>query len=133
MIGRVARSRDIRAPNVSELYSNQTVSYVGVVDPLYSSEGSRSVLVYGGGNASLRPEKADTWTAGITTAPMRGLTASIDYFNISIKDVITSISAQVLRYHCRIITKEFFTIYQNFLHLFSLRRNLPVLVNLEPG
>lgn len=100
VIGRVARSRDIRAPNVSELYSNQTVSYVGVVDPLYSSEGSRSVLVYGGGNASLRPEKADTWTVGITTAPMRGLTASIDYFNISIKDVITSISAQVLVDRC---------------------------------
>lgn len=100
VIGRVTRSRDIRAPNLSELYSTQTVSYVGVVDPLNSGEGSRSVLVYGGGNASLKPEKADTWTAGFTAAPMRGLTASIDYFNISIKDVITSIGAQVLVDRC---------------------------------
>nr|WP_086489914.1 TonB-dependent receptor [Novosphingobium panipatense] len=100
VIGRVTRSRDIRAPNISELYSNRTVSYVGVIDPLYTGDGSRNVLVYGGGNASLRPEKADTWTAGITAAPLRGLTASIDYFNISIKDVITSIGAQVLVDRC---------------------------------
>lgn len=100
VIGRVTRSRDIRAPNISELYSNQTVSYVGVVDPQFAREGSRNVLIYGGGNAALKPEKSDTWTAGITAAPMRGLTASIDYFNISIKDVITSISAQVLVDRC---------------------------------
>ncbi|TDW67579.1 TonB-dependent receptor-like protein [Novosphingobium sp. PhB55] len=100
VIGRVTRSRDIRAPNISELYSNQTVSYVGVIDPQFSGEGSRSVLIYGGGNAALKPEKSDTWTAGITTAPLRGLTASIDYFNIAIKDVITSIGAQVLVDRC---------------------------------
>nr|WP_229361541.1 TonB-dependent receptor [Sphingomonas sp. PL-96] len=100
VIGRVTRSRDIRAPNLSELYSNQTVSYVGVVDPQFTAEGSRNVLVYGGGNTALRPEKADTWTAGFTAAPLRGLTASIDYFNIAIKDVITSIGAQVLVDRC---------------------------------
>lgn len=100
LIGRVTRSRDIRAPSLSELYSTQTVSYVGVVDPLNAAEGSRSVLVYGGGNASLQPEKADTWTAGFTAAPLPGLTASIDYFNIAIKDVITSIGAQVLVDRC---------------------------------
>jgi len=100
LIGRVTRSRDIRAPSLSELYSTQTVSYVGVVDPEYPAEGSRSVLIYGGGNASLKPERANTWTAGFTAAPMRGLTASVDYFNISIKDVITSIGAQVLVDRC---------------------------------
>jgi len=100
LIGRVTRSRDIRAPSLSELYSTQTVSYVGVIDPQHSSEGSRSILIYGGGNASLSPEQADTWTGGFTAAPLRGLTASIDYFNISIKDVITSIGAQVLVDRC---------------------------------
>lgn len=101
VIGRVTRSRDIRAPNISELYSNRTVSYVNVVDPQFANEGSRSVLVYGGGNAALQPEKSDTWTAGVTTAPLRGLTASIDYFNIKINDVITSIGAQVLVDRCQ--------------------------------
>lgn len=100
VIGRVTRSRDIRAPNVSELYSNQTVSNVNIVDPQHTADGSRSVVVYGGGNSALMPEKSNTWTAGITTAPLRGLTASIDYFNIAIKDVITSISAQVLIDRC---------------------------------
>ncbi|MFT4053112.1 MAG: TonB-dependent receptor [Novosphingobium sp.] len=100
LIGRVTRSRDIRAPSLSELYSTQTVSYVGVVDPENTADGSNSVLIYGGGNANLKPERANTWTAGFTAAPMRGLTASIDYFNISIKDVITSIGAQVLVDRC---------------------------------
>ncbi|NIJ35830.1 outer membrane receptor protein involved in Fe transport [Sphingopyxis panaciterrae] len=100
VIGRVTRSRDIRAPNLTELYSTPTVGYIGIIDPQNPGNGSNSTLVYGGGNATLEPERADTWTAGFTTAPMRGLTASIDYFNISIKDVITSIGGQAIVDRC---------------------------------
>lgn len=100
VIGRVARSRDIRAANLSELFTSRTVSYVGIVDPANSAAGTASTLVYGGGSAGLQPERADTWTAGITTAPARGLTASIDYFNISIRDVITTLGAQNIVNRC---------------------------------
>ncbi len=100
MIGRVARSRDIRAPNLAELYTTRTISSTGIVDPQNPAAGTASTLIYGGGSTILRPERADTWTAGFTTAPARGLTASIDYFNISIRDVITTLGAQNIVNRC---------------------------------
>src|SRR3546814_5167424 len=71
--------------NLTELYTTPTIGYTGIVDPQNPGAGTNSTLVYGGGNPLLEPERANTWTAGITAAPMRGLTASIDYFNISIR------------------------------------------------
>ncbi len=100
VIGRVARSRDIRAPNLAELFTTRTISYGGIVDPRNPAAGTASTLIYGGGSTSLRPELADTWTAGVTTAPLSGLTASIDYFNISIQDVITTLGAQTIVNRC---------------------------------
>jgi iron complex outermembrane recepter protein len=98
VIGRVTRSRDIRAPSLSELYSTQTISYVNVFDPVKNISGS--TLINGGGNPNLLPELADTWTAGVTASPMRGLTASLDYFDITINKVIASIGAQDLVTRC---------------------------------
>jgi len=100
VVGRVARSRDIRAPNLTELFTSRTVSYSGIVDPQNPRAGTASTLIYGGGSTILKPELADTWTVGITTAPMRGLTASIDYFNIAIEDVITTLGAQNIVNRC---------------------------------
>lgn len=100
LIGRVTRSRDIRAPNVAELYTTPTIGYTGIVDPANPDRGTVSTLVAGGGNPLLSPEYADTWTAGFTAAPMRGLTASIDYFNISIKDAISSLGGQNIVDRC---------------------------------
>ncbi len=99
VIARATRSRDIRAPTVSELYSNATISYVNVVDPAKNVTVS-NLLVNGGGFTGLTPEKADTWTAGLTTSPLRGLTASLDYFDIKINNIITTISAQDLVSRC---------------------------------
>ena len=46
----------------------------------------------GGGNLNLQPEKADTFTVGVVIAPddfVSGLTISVDYYNIKVKDAIT--------------------------------------------
>lgn len=103
VIGRVTRSRDIRAPGLSELYSTQTISYVNIVDvnPVTNVSQTVNVLINGGGNPDLLPEEADTWTAGVTTSPLRGLTASLDYFDIRINGVISSVGAQDLVNRCR--------------------------------
>jgi len=101
VVGRVTRSRDIRAPSLSELYSTQTISYVNVTDIVNGRTVTVNTLVNGGGNQNLTPEKADTWTAGVTTSPLRGLTASLDYFDITINNVITTVSAQDLVNRCR--------------------------------
>lgn len=93
VIGRITRSRDIRAPSLSELYATSTISYTNVP---YTENGvsyNPRVLVNGGGNPNLVPEKADTLTAGITMAPLPGLTASIDYYDIKINGVIGAIAA----------------------------------------
>ena len=48
-----------------------------------------------GGNPALSPEKADTLTAGVvfTPASVPGLSFSIDYYEIDIKDAISTIAA----------------------------------------
>lgn len=89
---RGTRSRDIRAANVSELYTppvgtQGTVIYNGV-STFYL--GKRS------GNPLLEPEKADTTTVGIVFRPnwLSGFAASIDYYDITLKGAIAQLTAQ---------------------------------------
>lgn len=51
-----------------------------------------------GGNPSLTPEKSDTYSIGLVLQPRQlpGFTASIDYFNIKVKNAITQFSEQVI-------------------------------------
>src|SRR5690606_27680121 len=59
-----------------------------------------------GGNLNLSPEKADTYTGGIVLAPsfssplLERLSLSIDYYNISIKDAISSLSPDIVFRRC---------------------------------
>jgi outer membrane receptor protein involved in Fe transport len=73
---RATRSRDIRAPNISELFENGGSSNTNVFDPVLG----RSVQVreISAGNPNLKPEKADTLTVGAVFRPLRGLSASVD-------------------------------------------------------
>ncbi len=58
------------------------------------------------GNPDLDSEKADTWTAGIVLqspfdhALLRGITATVDWYQISIRDAILPYSADYARYLC---------------------------------
>ncbi|OYZ12943.1 MAG: TonB-dependent receptor [Sphingomonadales bacterium 28-64-96] len=47
---------------------------------------------YGGGNPNVQPEKASTWTLGAVLQPSfaPGLALTVDYYNISVTDAITS-------------------------------------------
>ncbi len=98
---RVTRSRDIRAPNLSELFQSGGANTNNVVDPF----NNRTVTQYTGlatGNLNLQPEKADTWGLGVVVSPsfMAGFTASFDYFDINIKDAIGTVGAQVIVDRC---------------------------------
>ncbi|MPS69172.1 MAG: TonB-dependent receptor [Novosphingobium sp.] len=46
----------------------------------------------GGGNINLKPEKSDSWTLGVVFQPsvVPGLSLTVDYYNIKIKDAITT-------------------------------------------
>lgn len=98
--GRVTQSRDIRSANLSELFTTTTTGYNNINDPVKGQ--TVYTLNNGGGNPDLRPETADTLTLGVTYAPpsMPGLNMSLDYYNISIEDVITTIAPQDLVTRC---------------------------------
>lgn len=57
---------------------------------------------YGGGTATLKPEVADTLTAGIVLTPtfLRGFQASVDYFNIRLKKRIGGFGSDAILSTC---------------------------------
>lgn len=101
---RATRSRDIRAPNVFELYSSPQSSFQTVDDPVNGgARGLYPTLL--SGNANLQPEFADTWTAGaVVTAEMGDagrLRLSADWFDISLDGAISTLGAQTIVNRCQ--------------------------------
>jgi outer membrane receptor protein involved in Fe transport len=87
-------SRDIRSPNISEYFTQQDVIIGPVVDPYTGTSSNAAMLT--GGNPDLTPEIAHTLTLGASYSPKfaRGLRLSIDYYDIDIRNVIASLTAQ---------------------------------------
>lgn len=97
---RFNRSRDIRSANLTEMYTTTTTGYNNVTDP--ATNTVTYVLTNGGGNPDLTPEEADTTTFGLAWSPraVPGLDLSVDYFDIEINNVISSVSAQDIVTRC---------------------------------
>lgn len=97
---RGTRSRDIRSASIQEFFTSPTVLTATIADPVTGT----SVIVPRtiGGNPLLRPEVARTWTAGVTYTPrsLSGLSLSVDYYDISIGDLITAPTAQDVVTRC---------------------------------
>jgi iron complex outermembrane receptor protein len=91
---RATRSRDIRAPNMQELFAGVNSSFqTSRVDP-FNNNATVTVNVQSTGNLNLEPEKADTTGVGIVLQPtfLAGFSASVDYWNINTKSLIATIS-----------------------------------------
>ena len=107
---RVTRSRDIRAPNLNELFQAGTANTSTVTNPFFPGAGPGtgtygSSLSYLGtitGNPNLRPEKADSWNIGAVFTPrfIPGFSLSADYFDIKVKQAIDSLSADDIVNRC---------------------------------
>ncbi len=100
---RATNSRDIRAPNVSELFGPTTAISGIVTDP--SRGGAQTnPRIFSGSNPSLRPERADTFTAGVVLKPSGGFLgrfrASIDYYEIKVDDAIATLGQQNIATRC---------------------------------
>ncbi|MEJ0034771.1 MAG: TonB-dependent receptor [Gammaproteobacteria bacterium] len=98
LILRMARSRDIRAPNIFELHSlpiftTINVAYNGLILPVRQDSS---------GNPHLRPEKGDTFTLGAayTPASVPGLQLTADYFDIDVRNVIAQRNLQQVANFC---------------------------------
>jgi iron complex outermembrane recepter protein len=101
---RATRSRDIRAPNLSELFGPKTTGFGILNDPARNGLQTNPVTI-SGSNPNLVPEVADTWTAGFVVRPnvdnfLGRVQLSLDYFDISIKDAIGTLGAQTIATRC---------------------------------
>jgi len=99
---RLTRSRDIRAPNLTELYTAAGVLLTQVSDVGQEGTPITDVTAHGGGNPRLQPELADTFTAGILLSPsaLPGFNFAVDYYDIEINDVISQLSVQQVVNSC---------------------------------
>ena len=98
---RVTRSRDIRAPNLNELFAAGSANSDSVRNPAFTNDGLNGPATFGysatvTGNLNLRPEKSDSWNIGGVLTPrfLPGFNLSVDYFRIDLKDAISTFSAQ---------------------------------------
>ena len=100
---RATRSRDIRAANLTELYSSSAAGAGSINERLPDGTLRTSTVVnLATGNPELRPEKADTITAGAVFTPtfMPGLQFSVDYYDIDISKAIGQLGSQNIVDQC---------------------------------
>jgi outer membrane receptor protein involved in Fe transport len=123
---RAGYARAVRAPNLVDLYSEQSQNFASVVDPCsarnigtgsptraancaaagiptsYDFVYQATLEIVSGGNPELKEETSDSFTYGLVFQPtfMPGFTMSIDYFDIDISDVITAPDAQSILDAC---------------------------------
>jgi iron complex outermembrane recepter protein len=119
----------VRAPNIQELYLQERVQLDGTSDPCASATGTLpsasaaacansgvTAAEYGkiinnpanqyngleGGNPNLKPETADTTTLGLVFTPtfLPSFNATIDYYDIKIKNVIGTYGANLILSNC---------------------------------
>ena len=93
---RAVRSRDIRAPNIADLFAQASAVFI-VTDPF---NGGRSDTIQGffvSGNPNLDPEIASNLTFGAVYTPswLPGFSVSVDAYRIDVDKYITSIASSV--------------------------------------
>ncbi|ANQ41462.1 TonB-dependent receptor [Gluconobacter oxydans] len=119
-----------RQPNVYELYGGQSLGYASATDPCDSgqvgtygsltpivaancakqginssnfvSASSSQVPTLFGGNPKLKPETGRTYTFGTTVTPrwIPGLSASVEYWHYTLKNMISYLSSQYIMNQC---------------------------------
>ncbi|TKS54904.1 TonB-dependent receptor [Luteimonas yindakuii] len=117
---RAGFNRAIRGANVGELFADQQIALwvgddpcAGPTPEFTAAECARtgvSAAQYGnvaanpagqnnqfiGGNPSLDPEIASTWTVGFAASPIENLELSVDYYDIELENVIGTIGARTI-------------------------------------
>jgi len=97
---RATYSRDIRAPNLYELYRGDTSGISIVNDPVSGLNQNASTL--SGGNSKLKPEVAKTLTIGGVFSPhgLPGFSLSVDYYRINMSQAIDALTSQQILNNC---------------------------------
>ena len=107
---RAGLQKAVRAPNVRELYEETSTNFDFLADPCVLENGFEvtpdliaacerngvavmpefggETLVHTGGSTDLKAETARTLTVGVAIQPLSWVEATIDYYDIDIKDLI---------------------------------------------
>lgn len=95
---RGTRSRDIRAPNLNDLFAPTSQFVNAFLDRSQPNSPMVANITLTGGNPNLVPEIGDTWTAGGVYQPgwLPGFSASVDWYKIDIRDAIFGVGGQLL-------------------------------------
>ena len=95
---RATRSRDIRAPNLNDLFAPTSQFVNAFLDRSQPNSPMVPNITLTGGNPNLTPEIGDTWTVGGVYRPewLRGFSASVDWYKIDIRDAIFGVGGQLL-------------------------------------
>lgn len=98
---RGSRSRDIRAPNLYELFNTGGGGLSSAVNP-FLGQLSNTFTISNVGNPSLKPEKSNNTGVGVVLQPafLPGFSVSVDYWNMKIKGAIGTLSVQQIVDNC---------------------------------
>lgn len=100
---RATYSHDIRAPNLQELFAGASGTFNFVTLPSNTpAPGVQPVFDYRGGNPNLKAETANTLTVGAVFTPsfLPGFSASVDYYDIKMRNNIGSLEIQQIVDFC---------------------------------
>ncbi len=122
---RLAGSTGVRAPSIAELHLGRTAVSNAFNDPCDATAGQRSNPIVDancraqglapnyaqptnnyntllGGNPDLKPERSKNWSVGMVLAPsgLRDFSASIDYWNIAIRNTIGALNPTTILQSC---------------------------------
>lgn len=121
---RAGYNRAVRAPNNLELFSSPNITLFAGRDPCAGAAPTASLAAcaltgvtagqYGtidanpanqydqqvSGNSVLKPEIGDTWTVGVVMNPIRNLNLTVDFYDIKVKQLISSYGANYALQQC---------------------------------
>ncbi len=90
---RITQSRDIRAPNLADLFANPQTKHGSISDP-FKNNNTYGYYYTQSGNPNLNPENADTTGLGIVYQPswFSGFSTSVDFYRIKIKGAVATVN-----------------------------------------
>ncbi len=92
---RASAGSGFREPSLPELYNPQTIGTSATfTDPVTGVKNQFTVL--SGGNPNLQPEKSNQSSFGVVLEPINAVSLGIDYFNIKVKNLVTTLDPQFI-------------------------------------